>query len=100
MTDIRQRIIEKAASPALAVTRQALIDALVKHHVIGAREAVDRLIAAAEELAAREMAVLIRERLQERYNELGYEFSMSVSRKTIDDLLASLVSAETPTEQK
>ncbi len=32
--------------PSVEVTRQAIIDTLVKHHVIGAREAVDRLIAA------------------------------------------------------
>lgn len=37
----------KEEIPSLEVTRQAIIDMLVKHHVIGAREAVDRLIAAA-----------------------------------------------------
>ena len=82
MTDIRQRIIDKASS---AVWREPVVNISTGHQ---------KLILA----AAREMAILIRERLQERYHELGYEFSMSVSRKTIDDLLASLVSAETPPE--
>jgi hypothetical protein len=38
--------IEKDSHPSVDVTRQAILDQLVKHHVIGAREAVDRLIAA------------------------------------------------------
>lgn len=36
-------------TPELETTRQAIIDMLVKHRVIGAREAVDRLIAAAKD---------------------------------------------------
>ena len=39
---------EQDEQPSLEVTRQAIIDALVKHQIIGARQAVDRLIAAAK----------------------------------------------------
>ena len=59
------------------------------------------------EAAAREAAILIRERLKERYNahrrtnpshsyDLGWGDGIDASAQYVDDLLASLVSAETP----
>ena len=75
MTDIRQRIIDKASS---AVWREPVVNISTGHQ---------KLILA----AAREMAILIRERL----TEMDFDDDGIVA-ELISELDASLVSAETP----